>query len=208
MERGNIRLVVALLAQILSLSVVHGARWRTIDAAGVHAAREETTFSPCGGTNLCLLGGRGRAPTPVLDTKTLKWSNGPAPPIELHHFQGVVGPDGCAWILGAWTGAFPGEVAAPDIYRYCADTAKWEVVGKMGRARGAGAAVFYEGNFYVATGNVGGHKVSAKTVNWFDKYDPVKKVWTKMPNVPHRKFIQFYTTARYFYLRNAIFNFL
>jgi len=181
---------LVVLAQIF-ISAVQGARWVTIESAGTHAAREETTFSPCGGTKICLLGGRGRAPTPVLDTATLKWSNGPAPPIELHHFQGAVGPDGCAWIFGAWTGPFPNEVAVKDIYRYCADTKKWDTVGKMRRARGAGAVVLHEGSFYVATGNVGGHTESAKTVNWFEKYDPTTKVWTILPNVPHRKFISY-----------------
>ncbi len=167
---------------------VFGASWKTVTPAGSYANREETTLVACGGNNLCLLGGRGLTKTPVLDTVSLTWSKGPAPPKELHHFQGVLGPDGCAWVFGAWTGKFPGEVAVPEIIRYCSETEKWEVVGKMSRPRGSGGAVYYKGYFYVVSGNVGGHQASANVVDWFDRYDPKTKSWKTLPSIPHRKF--------------------
>lgn len=178
---------VALLA-LLAPTVLCTLKWKTLTAAGFHRPREETTLAACGGTSLCLLGGRNRVPTPVLDTATLKWTEGPAPPIELHHFQGVRGPDGCAWIFGAWTGKFPGEEAVDTIYRYCAADGIWEEVGTIARPRGAGGVAFHNGLFYMVTGNVGGHRRSAKLVPWFDSYDPKTKKWTSLPDIPNREF--------------------
>lgn len=179
--------LLGLLAAV-SDAAVTGAKWHSIAAAGEHPAAEETSMASCGGASLCMLGGRNAFRTPMLDTKELKWSVGAAPPKELHHFQAVTGPDGCAWIIGAWTGPFPGEKVVPEIYRYCAGGKEWEIVGKIDRPRGAGGVVFHDGFFYLVTGNVGGHRLEAKTVTWFDRYDPKTKKWTILPDIPHRKF--------------------
>lgn len=181
-------LLLVVLQTCLLRGGVLAASWKTVTPAGSYISREETTLVACGGSNLCLLGGRGKTKTPVIDTATLKWSNGAAPPKQVHHFQGVQGPDGCAWVFGAWTEGFPAESVVPEIYRYCSVEDKWEVVGQMARPRGSAGAVYYEGYFYVVTGNVGGHQASANTVNWFDRYDPKTKQWSTLPPVPHRKF--------------------
>lgn len=181
--------ILCLLCLLSSLADASGSRakWHALPSAGKHPAAEETSMASCGGASLCMLGGRKAFSTPVLDTAKLKWSTGAAPPKELHHFQAVTGPDGCAWIIGAWTGPFPGEKAVKEIYRYCAAKGKWEAVGSIARPRGAGGVVFHDGFFYLVTGNVGGHRLEAETVNWFDRYDPKTKKWSIMPDIPHRK---------------------
>lgn len=186
MRKNNTCVIWLLLLNLAAFSHA-AASWRTIESAGFHQSREETTLAACGGNDICLLGGRNLKQTPILNTKTLEWYKGPQPPQEIHHFQGVTGPDGCAWVLGAWTGRFPNEVAVPEIYRYCAVAGKWSVFGQMSRPRGGGGAVYYGGYFYVVSGNVGGHKASANVVPWFDRYDPKTKTWTQLPDLPHRK---------------------
>lgn len=144
-------------------------------------------MAPCGGGALCLLGGRGRAPVGVLDTAKLAWTQGATPPIEIHHFQAVEGPDGCVWIAGAWSGPFPDEVAVKDVWKYCRGTNKWTKVGPIARPRGSAGAVAYDGALYIVSGNNGGHKEDADVVPWFDKYDFKSGKWTEMPDIPHRK---------------------
>lgn len=185
--RHHATLFAVLLCTLLHLTT--GAKWTTLTAAGTHRAREETTLVSCGGTKLCLLGGRQRVPTPILDTATLSWTEGPAPPVEMHHFQGATGEDGCAYIIGAWTGSFPGEQFIELIYRYCAEKEKFEAVAKIPRPRGAGGTVYYNGLFYMVSGNVGGHRLSAQLVPWFDSYNPRTKEWKVLPDIPHRKWV-------------------
>ena len=144
-------------------------------------------MTSCGNNKICVLGGRGQPFTSVLDTSTLTWANGARPPVEMNHFQAVTGPDGCAWVLGAWTGKFPDEIAVEEMYRYCAEEDKWEVTGKIPRPRGAGGALVYDGAIYLVSGNVGGHNPSATLVNWFDRYDLETKEWSVMENIPNRK---------------------
>lgn len=180
--------LLALSAVNVAASGYSKARWQNLPQVGMHPLAEETSMVPCGGACLCMLGGREVPTTPVLDTAALRWRNGTGPPIDIHHFQAVTGPDGCAWIMGAWTGPFPAENAVKEIYRFCVDKNRWEVVGTIDRPRGASGVVFHEGYFYLVTGNVGGHRLEATAVRWFDRYDPWTKTWTVMPDIPHRKY--------------------
>lgn len=163
--------------------------WKTVETNGRYRSRSECMFTPCGESRLCLLGGRGRNIVDVLNTNTLTWTEGASNPLEMHHVQAVEGPDGCAWLAGAWTGPFPDEVTVDDIWRYCPSPDQWSKVTSIPRPRGAGAAVFYEGKLYMLSGNVGGHNPSARLVAWFDSYDPQTNEWAILSDIPHRKFI-------------------
>lgn len=134
-----------------------------------------------------MLGGRGPNYADVFDTSTLTWTKGTTNPQQMHHFQAVDGPDGCAWVAGAWEGAYPDEITVPDIWQYCPQNDSWSVAGTIERPRGSGGAVFYNGLLYLVSGNVGGHNTDAKLVPWFDSYDPSTGEWTQLPDVPHRK---------------------
>lgn len=162
-------------------------KWNIVATTDAFRPRGEGAFARCSPDSLCLLGGRGISPVSILDTSTLTWTQGQSPPIELHHFQAIQGPDSCAWVVGAWTGPFPAEDFVQDIWRYCIDSDEWSTVTTIPRPRGAAGTVYYKGAVYLVSGNVGGHNPDARLVSWFDKYDPQTNQWTELPDVPHRK---------------------
>lgn len=147
-----------------------------------------------------MLGGRGSNHADVFDTSTHTWTQGSTNSQQMHHFQAVDGPNGCAWAAGAWQGGYPDETIIPEIWQYCPQNDSWSVVATIRRPRGSGGAVFYNGLLYLVSGNVGGHNPDAKLVPWFDAYDPSTGTWTQLPDVPHRKLQQFLGFQRtYFY---------
>lgn len=162
------------------------ASWKRVDTVNQYIGRGETSFSKCGDEKLCLVGGRGTNRVSILDTKALVWSPGKTGPFEMHHFQALLGPDGCVWIAGAWTGGFPDEDTVNNIWAYCRSDDEWEERVEIPRPRGAGGSVFYDGKLYLVSGNVGGHNSNAKVVPWFDCYDPATGEWTELPDVPNR----------------------
>lgn len=161
--------------------------WRKLSVTGAYRPRAECSFTRCGATRLCLIGGRGVNRVDILDTATMTWTQGASHPMEMNHAQAVEGPDGCAWIAGAWKGMFPTENTVDDVWKYCPSVDAWEKVTSIARPRGAGGTVFYKGKLYLVSGNVGGHNPQARLVPWFDCYDPLSNTWTQLTDVPHRK---------------------
>lgn len=184
------------LCASLALSSLPSARataatWQRVGSGG-YTGRSDSGFSRCG-TKLCLLGGRnGPAesikPADVFDTKSGAWTEGPAPPIGIHHFQ--IAPDpsdeggDCVWAGGAWQGFFPVEETVDRVYQYCAGSEKWSDGPEIARPRGGGGAVTYDGKYYLVAGNVGGHG-RGEVKSWFDVYDPKKKEWAELDDVPN-----------------------
>lgn len=182
-------LVLQLLTfQAITSTINAAASWHKVSVTGSYRPRPECSFSRCGDTRLCLIGGRGPNLVDILDTTTMAWTAGSNNDLEMHHVQAVEGPDGCAWIAGAWTGAFPNERNVDDIWKYCPLTNDWAIVTNIPRPRGSGGTVFYGGKLYLVSGNDGGHNTDATLVNWFDCYDPDTDSWSILPNVPRRKF--------------------
>lgn len=174
------------VAALLISAVLAAASWNTVPVSEPYVPRPESSFTLCGGNKLCLLGGRGSDPVSILDTKSLSWSKGKNPPQEIHHFQALQGPDNCAWVVGAWTGAYPTESTVDNILKYCPDTDQWSTGPAIERPRGAGGAVLYDGAVYLVSGNVGGHNINANLVTWFDKLDLETGKWSQLPDVPNR----------------------
>lgn len=177
------------VAAILLIPAVYAApSWNQITVEEAYVPRPEAAFTQCGNGKLCLLGGRGLDPVSILDTKTLSWSSGKVPPMEIHHFQAFQGPDKCAWVVGAWTGPFPEEKTVDEILIYCPDTDEWSSGPLINRPRGAGGAFLRDGSVYLVSGNVGGHNAGANLVNWFDKLDLETGAWSTLPAIPNRTF--------------------
>jgi len=110
--------------------------------------------------------------------------------VEVHHFQAVAGPgapaDGCVWVAGAFTGAFPREQTVATIHTYCAATDTWATVGgAIPRPRGGGGAAWVGRRLLLVGGNVGGHGAHATAVGWVDAYDPATGGWSQLPDMPH-----------------------
>lgn len=181
-----------LLFPLLFTAALGFPLWQKLSTTGKYNNRGETSFSQCGGTSLCLIGGRGPNYVDILDTATLRWTSGATNELSMHHVQPAFAPDGCVWLAGAWTGEFPNETAISDIWKYCLPTDTWSVVTSIARPRGAAGSVWYKGKLYLVSGNQGGHNPSAKVIPFFDCYDPAKDEWTVLPNIPHRKFPSVY----------------
>lgn len=146
------------------------------------------------GGRLYLLGGRrpgpvasllseGRRPVNAYDPATKTWSEGAEPPLELHHFQAVAYDDRI-WVVGALSGAYPGEVPVPNIWIYDPAVDEWSEGPEIpaDRRRGAGGVAVRGGKIYMAGGIVDGHNGGFK--NWFDEYDPEADVWRILPGAP------------------------
>lgn len=176
-----------LSAALLAAAAAAAPSWSKVATVGApYAPRGEASLSLCGAGSVCLLGGRGSSPVGVFDTAARAWTAGKNPPFEINHFQAFRGPDGCAWVVGAWTGPFPAEKTVDSILKYCPADDTWTTGEKIARPRGAGGALYYKGAVYLVSGNVGGHNSNAKLVDWFDKFDPDTGKWTTLPPVPHR----------------------
>jgi hypothetical protein len=62
-----------------------------------------------------LLAGRGIKPVNIYDPRTRTWTNGTAPPKEIHHTQ-CVAVDDSIWMVSSWTGGYPNEKNNDKIY--------------------------------------------------------------------------------------------
>jgi N-acetylneuraminic acid mutarotase len=143
------------------------------------------------GDKAILAGGRYRGSNAVdiYDPATRTWTQGKAPPIELHHMQCVV-VDSQLWIVSAWTGSYPREQNAGDIYIYDPTVDTWST--KQGlpadRQRGSTAVVVAGRRIYVSHGNRGGHETGdhAVSLGWLDYYDIDRDEWvTGLPDAPN-----------------------
>lgn len=180
---------------LLLFHTTYSATWHTVPTDPNYIGRAESAFARCSSTKLCVLGGRKISNVSILDTKTLSYSSGSVPPVELNHFQAFQGPDNCAWVVGAWKGPFPDEENVNDMYKYCADSDQWEKIDKIDRPRGSGGAFYWEGGVYLVGGNVGGHNKDAQLKPWFDRYDVDTGEWSQLPDLPTRKFLVYVVLA-------------
>ena len=165
-------------------SVAPADGWTTVDTENEPTARHENAFVEAGG-NFYLLGGRGERPVDIYDPETQRWSEGPAPPFQMHHFQAVV-YEGNIYVVGAWADSYPRENGLSHVYIYDTDRDAWEQDAPIPpeRRRGAAGAVVRNGKIYVIGGNVGGHGPHATAVGWFDVFDPETGEWTALRDRP------------------------
>ncbi len=159
-------------------------QWAPVAVKGNPKARHECAFVESGG-RFYLLGGRREQPVDIYDPATSQWTEGPAAPVELHHFQAVSPPgDHRVWVIGALTGDYPDEPPVPQIHVYDTRANTWSTVGDIPEARRRGAAglAYHNGKFYLAGGLTEGH--SGGFVRWLDSYDPVTQHWAVLPDAP------------------------
>ena len=67
------------------------------------------------GRKAYLLAGRGVQAVNIYDPVTRTWTNGTAPPIQIHHTQ-CVAVGNSIWIVSSWTGGYPMEKNTDKIY--------------------------------------------------------------------------------------------
>jgi hypothetical protein len=162
-----------------------GDQWRTMTTNGVPVARHECGFVESGG-KFYLIGGRGEKPIDVYDPASNAWSQGAAPPLEIHHFQ-PVSYQGRIYVAGALTGRFPVETPVPYILIYDPASDTWTKGPEIpeARRRGAAGAVVRGDKLFLICGIVNGH--TGNYVNWFDELDLQSGRWTELPDAPRTR---------------------
>jgi len=147
--------------------------------------RHEAAFIAVG-KKFYLLGGRDIRPVSIFDTQTQSWSEGAAPPLEMHHLQPVV-YDKKIYILGALTGPYPGETPVPNIYIYDPEKDLWQKGDPIpeDRQRGSTGTVVYKNKIYMVCGIKDGHRGDHK--KWLDEYDPETGEWATLPDAPRAR---------------------
>ena len=91
------------------------AQWIEVNLNAPLNARHEACFLMVG-RKAYLLAGRGIKPVNIYDPVTRTWTNGTAPPIQIHHTQCVAVNNDSIWIVSAWTGGYPMERNTDKIY--------------------------------------------------------------------------------------------
>jgi N-acetylneuraminic acid mutarotase len=160
------------------------AAWTRVETENAPTARHENAFVEVGG-RFYLLGGRGDRPVDIYDPETQRWTQGPAPPFQMHHFQAVA-YDGDIYVVGAWADDYPRENGLSHVYVYDTDANEWRKDAPIppGRRRGSAGAVVHDDKIYLVGGNVGGHGPHATAVAWFDVFDPATGTWTALRDRP------------------------
>ncbi|MBC2839846.1 kelch repeat-containing protein [Robiginitalea sp. SC105] len=148
-------------------------------------ARHEAAFVGVG-DKFYLLGGRGIRPVSIYDTQTGIWSEGPEPPIEMHHFQPVV-VGSKVYILGALTGGYPAEYPVDHIYVYDTESNTWTRGDAIpeNRQRGSTGNVLSGDKIYMLCGIKNGHIGDHK--NWADSYDLKTGEWEVLADAPRTR---------------------
>lgn len=159
--------------------------WQTLDPQGRPHARHEAAFVECEG-KFYLLGGRRIQPVDIYDPETNAWTEGKAPPVEIHHFQPVVWR-GRIILAGAMTGGYPHETALPRLVIYDPKSDEWTYGAEIpeGRRRGGAGAVIAEGKLYLVAGIINGHWDGH--VSWLDSFDLTTGQWKQLPDAPHMR---------------------
>jgi len=168
---------------LLSVFTAKAAEWETLDPEGRPHARHEAAFVECDG-KFYLLGGRRIQPVDIYDPETNTWSEGKAPPVEIHHFQPVVWRNRII-LAGAMTGRYPRETALPRfmIYDPGMDTWTHGAVIPEDRRRGGAGTVIADGVLYMVAGIINGHWDGH--VAWLDAFDLTTGEWTQLSDAPH-----------------------
>ncbi|MEM7658363.1 MAG: galactose oxidase [Bacteroidota bacterium] len=164
-----------------------GGTWSSIVAADASkpVKRHEAAFVKVG-EKFVLLGGRGIRPVSIYDTQTQSWSEGAAPPVEIHHFQPVVLGEKVL-IMGAFNGGYPDETPLPVIYQYDLASDRWSIGDSIpaDRRRGAAGVVVFQDKVYLVSGIQNGHM--SGHVPWLDEYDPATDTWSQLPDAPRSR---------------------
>ncbi len=161
------------------------AEWEILDPEGRPHARHEAAFVECGG-KFYLLGGRRIQPVDIYDPATNTWSEGKAPPVEIHHFQPVVWRNRII-LAGAMTGKYPRETALPRFLIYDPALDTWTQGAQIpeSRRRGGAGTVITDGVLYMVAGIINGHWDG--NVAWLDAFDLETGEWKQLPDAPHMR---------------------
>ncbi len=160
-------------------------KWETISTPNDPISRHEDSFVAVN-DKFYLLGGRGIKSISIYDIKKNSWSEGAAPPIELHHFQGV-SYKGKIYVIGAMTGIYPYEKPLQHILVYDPKINKWEEGEEIPEARRRGSSgVVVEGDCaFIVSGIVDGH--NSTHVSWVDQYNFKTKTWKILADAPRAR---------------------
>ncbi|PHN08375.1 Kelch repeat-containing protein [Flavilitoribacter nigricans] len=133
-----------------------------------------------------LMGSRGIKPISIYDARKNTWTEGAAPPIEIHHFQ-PVNYRNKIYVIGALTGGYPGETPVPYILIYDPVLDAWSKGPDIPthRLRGSTGVTVYRNRIYIAAGIKDGHRGDHK--NWLDVFDPRTGEWLELPDAPHAR---------------------
>ncbi|HXH17527.1 MAG TPA: hypothetical protein VNJ07_00465, partial [Chitinophagales bacterium] len=159
--------------------------WHTINSATTPLPRHECAYVQAG-ENFYLLGGRGIKPVQCYHPSDSSWSNRAAPPVQIHHFQGVE-YNGLIYAMCGFTGNFPNETPLANIYIYDPLGDTWTVGPEIPvtRRRGSAGCAVYNDKIYVVCGITNGHIDG--WVPWLDVYDPINNTWTQLPDAPRER---------------------
>lgn len=159
-----------------------GYTWKVLTTIGDFLKREEADFVGVNG-RFYLIGGRKIQEVSIFDPKTLTWTTGAKPPMELHHFQAAVYKDEI-YLICAMTAGYPHEKPVDNIYIYTPKTDTWRMGGVIPaeRRRGSTGVALYKDKFYITSGILDGHYTG--NVTWVDVYDPKTDKWTQLADAP------------------------
>ena len=182
----------ALLLGVVSVAFVvpRALTWRLLsNDTGAPIARHENGYVEING-KFYLVGGRGTHSIQVYNPADSSWDFKAEPPnsISLHHFQAASIGD-TMYVIGAYNGDFPNEVAVQDIYKYDVPSDTWVVGDQIpsGRARGSAGLVAHNNKLYMVCGSTGGHGAFSVRTALFDEYDPFTNTWTTLPDAPRAR---------------------
>jgi hypothetical protein len=159
-------------------------QWQIVGSQNHPMKRYENAYV-CVGDRFYLVGGRYTRPVEFFSPADNRWTAVPnsVPPFQMHHFQAVE-LNGLIYVVGAFTGYYPGETGISHVYIYNPATNAWIKSTEIpaARRRGAAGAVAYNGKIYVVGGIVGGHSWGCTA--WFDEFDPAAGTWTVLSDAP------------------------
>ena len=169
------------------LIILEKGKWEEVSSkdGSLPKARHEAAFVGLG-DYFYLLGGRRIQPVSIYNVKKQKWTEGAAPPIELHHFQALVYKNEI-YIVWAMTGKYPGETSVPNMYIYNPVEDEWRIgptIPEDRRRGGAGAAMLGD-VLYLSCGIKDGHRGDHK--KWLDRYDFETNTWEQLPDAPRAR---------------------
>ncbi|TWU15418.1 Kelch repeat-containing protein [Allorhodopirellula heiligendammensis] len=156
--------------------------WQRIDTNDQPHARHEAGLVECDG-KMYLIGGRRIQPVDIFDPTTQTWTHGAKPPIEVHHFQGVVW-NHRIYLASAMTGKYPRETSIERVLIYDprADEWSWGPEIPQGRQRGGAGVVLNDDALYLVCGIRNGHWDG--WVPWLDRLDLKTGAWESLADAP------------------------